>query len=226
MTNLQIQPIHLGMVNCYLIKGQGCILVDTGLPGRMKTFLKTLMSKDTSPKEIDLIVLTHGHFDHVGLARDIKVLSGAKLVIHEREASWLENGISPIPPGTTCWGKVLSTIGKLIPSVKVPSIQADLLIRDDGMSLQPYGVPGEIIHTPGHTMGSISILLESGDAFVGDLAMNARAMRLTPGIPIFAEELSLVFKSWSKLLDLGAKRIFPAHGEPFSADVLRKNLLS
>ena len=226
MTNFQIQPIQLGMVNCYLIKGQGCILVDTGIPGQMKTFLKTLMRWDTSPNEIDLVVLTHGHFDHVGLARDIKVLSGAKLGIHESEAAWLENGISPIPPGTTRWGKVLSTMGKLIPNFKVPSTDADLLIGDDGMSLQPYGVPGEIIHTPGHTMGSISVLLESGDAFVGDLAMNARAMRLTPGIPIFAEELALVFKSWSKLLDLGAKMIFPAHGKPFSADVLKKKLIS
>ena len=70
----------------------------------------------------------------------------------------------------------------------------------------------------------MSILLENGDAIVGDLAMNAKYLRLSPGIPIFAEDVSLIKPSWIKLLDLGAKIIYPAHGNPFSADVFRKQL--
>ncbi len=49
--------------------------------------------------------------------------------------------------------------------------------------------------------------------------MNAFPLRLTPGVPIFADDLELVKQSWKKLLDLGAKKIYPAHGKPFSSEV-------
>ena len=81
-----------------------------------------------------------------------------------------------------------------------------------------------MVYTPGHTLGSTSVLLNSGEAFVGDLAMSAKVMRLNPGMPIFAEDMDLVKASWKKLLDLGAKTIYPAHGKPFSAEVFRQQL--
>ena len=98
------------------------------------------------------------------------------------------------------------------------------MLGDDGLSLDEYGIPGKVIHTPGHTMGSMSVLTENGDAFVGDLAGSARYMRLKPGMPIFAENESLIKPSWKKLLDSGAKMIYPAHGKPFPAEALRKQL--
>jgi glyoxylase-like metal-dependent hydrolase (beta-lactamase superfamily II) len=70
-------------------------------------------------------------------------------------------------------------------------------------------------------MGSVSVLLETGDAFVGDLAMNALPLRLSPGLPIFAENMQKVKESWKLLLDQGAKIVYPAHGKPFSAEVMR-----
>ena len=80
--------------------------------------------------------------------------------------------------------------------------------------------------TPGHSPGSVSILRESGEAFVGDLAMNKFPLRLNPGLSIFAEDLSGLKESWKRLLDQGAKTGAdnPAHGEPFSAEVIRKAL--
>jgi glyoxylase-like metal-dependent hydrolase (beta-lactamase superfamily II) len=190
----------------------------------MNSFTKALQRYDFDWKEIDLLVITHGHMDHTGLAREIKDLSGAKLAIHQREADWLKRGSAPIPPGTTFLGRLLSSLGSLIPAITVPPTGADILIGDDGLSLDVYGIPGEVIYTPGHTLGSVSVLLGSGDAFVGDLAMNARMMRLTPGPPIFAEDMDLVLGSWAKLLKSGAKRIYPAHGKPFSADVFKRYL--
>ena len=74
-------------------------------------------------------------------------------------------------------------------------------------------------------MGSVSVLLETGDAFVGDLAMNGLPMRIGPGLPIFAEDLQKVKESWQLLLDRGAKTVYPAHGKPFSADAIRRILL-
>ena len=87
-----------------------------------------------------------------------------------------------------------------------------------------FGIHGKVIHTPGHSSGSISVLLETGDAFVGDLAMNGFPLRIGPGLPIFAEDLQKVKESWKLLLDMGVKNVYPAHGNPFSAEMIRKIL--
>ena len=58
------------------------------------------------------------------------------------------------------------------------------------------GVALKVIHTPGHSSGSVSILLETRDVFVGDLAMNKFPLRLTPGLPIFAEDWAKLKESW------------------------------
>ena len=92
------------------------------------------------------------------------------------------------------------------------------------ISLESFDIPARVIYTPGHTMDSMSVLLESGEAIVGDLAMNTRLLRLSPGMPIFAEDLSLIKPSWKKLLDSGARKIYPSHGKPFSAQVLQTQL--
>ncbi len=84
--------------------------------------------------------------------------------------------------------------------------------------------PGRVIHTPGHTAGSVSVLLETGEAFVGCMAHNNLPFRLRPGLPIFAEDLEQLRESWKQVLNQGARTIYPAHGEPFSADIIRRIL--
>ncbi len=108
--------------------------------------------------------------------------------------------------------------------LQISATKVDIVLGDEETSLAPFGIPGRVLYTPGHTMGSVSVLLESGDAFVGDLAMNGLPLRLGPGVPVFADDLELVKKSWRLLLDQGAKTIYPGHGKPFPADVLRKAL--
>ena len=220
----QIHSISLGMVNSFLIKGEKAILIDAGMPGQMRRLLKGLAAAKTRPDEIDLLLLTHGHFDHIGLAKEIVDLSGARTAIHAREKDWLETGKPPFPPGITAWGKFLIALMQLAPIPDLQPAKVDIALGDDGLALDEYGIPGKVVYTPGHTMGSVSVLLDSGEAFVGDLAMSAKFMRLTPGMPIFAEDVRLVKDSWQKLLDLGAKIIYPAHGKPFSAEVFRKEL--
>jgi glyoxylase-like metal-dependent hydrolase (beta-lactamase superfamily II) len=82
----------------------------------------------------------------------------------------------------------------------------------------------KVIYTPGHSSGSVSVLLDTGDVFVGDLAMNKFPLRFSPGLPIFAEDWDKVIESWKILLDQGAKTVYPAHGKPFLVDVIRKAL--
>jgi hydroxyacylglutathione hydrolase len=222
---VQIHTISLGMVNCYLLKEEKYILIDTGVPGQEKAFFRGLENAGVLPERIELVIITHGHMDHIGMASVVKERTGAKLAIHEREVDWLENGKPPMPPGATPFGKLLMSLGRLVPPITVEPAVADIVLSDAGLSLEAYGLPGKVVYTPGHTLGSVSVLLASGEAFVGDLAMSARFMRATPGLPIFAEDLDLVLQSWQGLLDLGAKTIYPAHGKPFPADVFRKKLL-
>lgn len=222
--SVQIFPISFGFVSAFLLKGEKTVLIDAGIPGQMDRLLKGLSASHTKPKDIDLLLFTHGHFDHIGLAKEIVDLSSAQTAIHTREKSWLETGDAPLPPGATIWGKFLMSLMNFAPKMRVPGTPVDIELGDEGFSLDEYGIPAQVIHTPGHTLGSMSILLENGEAIVGDLAMSAKYMRLSPGIPIFAEDISLIKPSWQKLLDLGAKMIYPAHGKPFSAEIFRKQL--
>jgi glyoxylase-like metal-dependent hydrolase (beta-lactamase superfamily II) len=98
----------------------------------------------------------------------------------------------------------------------------DIVLGSDVFDLEEYGIPGRIIPTPGHTPGSVSVLLDSGEAFVGDLAMNKLPLRRTPGLPIFAEDKATVITSWRLLLAEGVRTIYPAHGPSFPAEVMRR----
>jgi glyoxylase-like metal-dependent hydrolase (beta-lactamase superfamily II) len=222
---MRIIPVTLGFDQCYLLQAGVAVLVDAGTPGKARVFAKALERAGIAPRDVKLIVVTHGHWDHSGSARDIRKLTGARLALHEREAPWLENAIAPMPPGATAWGRILvGILSVYMPFVRIPACSVDLKLGNEGLSLAVYGIPGKVLHTPGHSSGSMSVLLDSGEAFVGDLAMNGFPLRLTPGFPIFAEDMATLRESWRLLLAQGARMIYPAHGKPFEADIMRKAL--
>lgn len=224
--SVKIRPIKLGVDNCYVIQGDGTVMIDAGSSWQAARFRKAMDRLRIDPRSIRLIVITHGHFDHIGSARDIQEMTGAKIAMHEREREWLENSLKPLPPAVTTWGSIFkTTMGVFLPLIKFPPAHVDVVLGDDSLSLADFGIPGRIIYTPGHSMGSVSVLLETGDAFVGDLAMNGLPLRLSPGLPIFAEDLQKVKESWRLLLDLGAKTVYPAHGKPFSVEIMRRIVL-
>jgi hydroxyacylglutathione hydrolase len=223
---VEIYSKRLGINCCYVIKDGGCVMIDAG-PSKSEQAIEGWLGEiGIQPEEILLIVLTHGHFDHVGSALGVKEITGAKIAIHEQDQEPLENGVVVWAPGVTTWGRVVYTI--LMPLVKAmyqfPGAQADVVLRDEGLSLAEYGIPGRVIHTPGHSPGSVSVLLETGDAFVGCMAHNILPFRLRPGLPIFADDLPQVRESWRPLLERGAETIYPAHGDPFPVEVIRKVL--
>jgi hydroxyacylglutathione hydrolase len=222
---INIYPIPLGVDQGYIIQGEGVIMIDGGAPKKAKAFIKGIDRTPIKPKDITLVILTHAHWDHIGSARDIKELTGAKIAIHRREKEWLEKSLKPLPPGVTLWGKIFAKIMAMFtPFVHLPPTNVDIILEDEEFPLGEFGIDGKVIFTPGHSPGSVSILLGTGDAFVGDLAMNAFPLRLSPGLPIFAEDVHEVKDSWRLLLDRGAKKIYPAHGNPFSAEIIRNVL--
>jgi glyoxylase-like metal-dependent hydrolase (beta-lactamase superfamily II) len=220
----EIHRLSLGC-NCYLIKEEGIILVDGGSPNKEKKFRKQLKDLSIEPKDISLILLTHGHWDHIGSIHELKRLTGCEVAINQHEKDWVEQALKPIPPGINLWGKILGVIAKIsMLLVNFPATSVDLVLEDKEFPLESYGIHGKVLYTPGHSLGSMSLLLATGDAFVGDLAVNGLPQRIGPGMSVFAEDISAVKESWRLLLNRGARWIYPAHGNPFKADLLEKLL--
>jgi len=84
------------------------------------------------------------------------------------------------------------------------------------------GIDARILHTPGHTGGSISAVLSGGNAIVGDAAMNFLKFCLTWYRPVYIEDNQPMFANRLKLTEQGIRRIYPAHGRDFAADKLTR----
>jgi glyoxylase-like metal-dependent hydrolase (beta-lactamase superfamily II) len=222
--DVRIDRVKVGITTTYLLRGHGAVLVDPGLSGRGKAVLRVLSRALGDSGTIDLMVATHGHYDHIGAAGCLREALDAPFAIHRNDARWAREGTVTLPPGVTPWARFLSRVAGpvVLPLAQrfAAAVEPDLLIDDSGLSLEEHGIPGRIVPTPGHTPGSVSVLLETGDAFVGDLAMNGPPLCLRPSLGVFAENLDQMRASWQRLLDRGARTIHPAHGSAFPADVL------
>jgi glyoxylase-like metal-dependent hydrolase (beta-lactamase superfamily II) len=222
---LEIFRVKLGLNSCYLIRGKDVVMIDGGMPKKLKVFKRVLSRLGINPSDIKLIVLTHSHFDHSGSAREIREFTGAKIAIHESERTYLEDGGMIIPKGVNFYGKITKPwLFAIFKKISFPKLKPDILITDEPYPLKAYGIDGNIIHTPGHTVGSISVILDSGEAFVGCMAHNGFPFRLRPGLPIYAQDIEVIKRCWKILIDSGIKMIYPGHGKPFPVEVIKKSL--
>ena len=224
--NINIFPIPMMFDTIYAVRSEGVILIDGGDPGKMENFKRGLELSSIKPQEIQLIILTHGHWDHIGSAKEIQAWTGARILLHQKDMHFLDETHPSQPPGFTLWGKIIIEMLKMYTlKMRLPTFQVDIVAKDEEISLVEYGIPGKVVYTPGHSWGSVSVLMDGGQVLVGDLAMNMFPMRISPGLPIFGDDIQVVKKSWQKLLDLGAKTVYPAHGKPFLAERLIKVVL-
>jgi len=223
--SVEVRRLPGAITTCYLIKERGLILVDAGPSQKSEQLLKKLQPLSVNPKDISLLVLTHAHWDHAGALSQWKGLSGCKVAVSHHEKEWVEKALNPQPGMLSVWGISMILLSRMLaPLHPFGGTSVDLSLDDGGRSLEPFGISGKVLHTPGHTPGSMSVLLDNGDAFVGDLAMNGFPARPGPGMPTLGDDANAVKRSWRLLLDSGAKRIHPAHGKSFDADVLRRKL--
>ena len=222
----QIIPFRSSINTCYLIKDKGAILIDAGYPDLAQSFSKFLHQHEIEPGEIQLIVITHGDFDHVGGAKALKEMTGADIAIHDNDRRNMEEGIFHWPEGVTPWGRVSRAMFKPLMKAKVdfPPVKADLVLGDNDQSLEEFGIAGKIIFTPGHTYGSVSVLLDSGEAFIGCLAHNMVPFVLKPSLPIYAKDIGLLKESLKKVIDRGAEILYPGHGNPIPVEKMTKYL--
>lgn len=230
---ISIYPLDFGFNQCYIIQSNtAAIMIDSGLPNKAKEFKKALEEIKMTPNNIKLIILTHGHIDHIGSAKDIKDITGAKIAMHKADIEHIDESKwrKKLPKGIGIWGKTFSGLMHTWAHfVKLKPFEVDLIVDDEGMPLTDFGIPGKIVHTPGHTAGSISVILGSGEAFVGCMAQNRASiymmpLRLSPGLPVLADDIEKVKESWKTILTPEIKTIYPGHGKPFPAEKIRKIL--
>lgn len=157
--------------------------------------------------------------------KELKTKIGAPIAIHRADAEYLKEGINYIGTPTGLSARILKSFFIQADESISKSIKADIVFDDDEDLLE-FGIDGRVIHTPGHTDGSVSLFLSGGEAIVGDLIMGGILFRRKPRYPLFVSELSMLKESIRKVIHLAPKVIYASHGGPFSpvdAQKLLKN---
>jgi len=219
----EIISFNLGLTSCYLIISKEIVMIDTGMPNKLQLFKKILSKNKIDPARIKLIVLTHSHFDHCGSASDIRDLTGAKIAIHESERECVEHDKVLIPKGVNFNGKITQP---LIFSFKIPfpKFTPDIFLNNDPYPLTEFGIDGQIIHTPGHTIGSVSVILNSGEAFVGCMAHNGFPFRFKPGLPIYAQDIGAIKENRKVLIHKVTTFVYPGQVKVVPIEVIKNQL--
>jgi glyoxylase-like metal-dependent hydrolase (beta-lactamase superfamily II) len=166
---IEIFPIQTRFDTVYIVRGDGIILIDGGDPQKIAKVKLGIEKASIEPKEIQLIVLTHGHWDHIGSVRDIKDLTGAKVLLHQKDMHLLDDTPPSQPPGFTPWGKFIIALLKLATrSVHIPRF--DVILHWEERCPGQLWDPGKW-YAPQDTRGDHKCGAGRG-SFVGDLAMN------------------------------------------------------
>jgi glyoxylase-like metal-dependent hydrolase (beta-lactamase superfamily II) len=230
MNNTSSHTVHslkLGWTQCFLLKCTGgYLLIDTDYPKHYRRFEKKLANLGIATSDIKYLLLTHHHDDHAGFAAELVRSTGCRVIAHSNAVSPLKQGKSEetIKPVNRRIQIVFTLYTLFHKDFKFPPLtptERDFVIEGDNDTLlKGVGIDGAILHTPGHTRDSISVLLSDGSAFVGDAAMNFLRWTGVGHRPIYIEDINTVYESWRKLRERGARVIYPSHGRPFSATEL------
>lgn len=204
---LKVHSLQLGLGCAYLLEfPDGMILIDCGSVGQEQQVMKFL--KKLGRSDLRMICITHAHLDHYGSAAALRRLTGAPVAIHHDDAEAMARGQTNIGQARS-FGQVIRWILPLAELALRPEpVEADLLL-DDGDDLGIAGLSAQVVHTPGHTPGSICLWVEGSLAFVGDLILT----RGSPHIQqLYAQDWSLIPSSVARLQTLHPRWIYPGHG--------------
>lgn len=209
-----IKIIKLGFVNAYLIEEKGgFILIDTGLAGKWPKLEKELIEATCLPDRLKLVIVTHGDSDHIGNCRILQEKYKAKIAIEDHDQAIVKAGFSGKRKVKPILMRIIFFVIGFFRLYKIGAAKEfipDIFLKD-GQDLKEYGLAASIIHVSGHTQGSIAVLTEAGDLFIGDTMVNFRKPKWAN---IIQDEEDLK-QSREKLKGRNIKIVYPGHGRPF-----------
>lgn len=172
--------------------GRNRLLVDLGWPGRAAALFANLERMGVPLSEIRYGLATHFHIDHAGAAQDLKNRGVPLLVMQEQVHAipLMKQAIKPADNYTD-----ISTHDNVV-----------VTTGESRAFLQRIGIEGEILHTPGHSDDSVTLVLDIGCAFTGDLTLESM---------VAEEDAFVVGRSWQLLRDREVTTIYPGHGAPY-----------
>jgi glyoxylase-like metal-dependent hydrolase (beta-lactamase superfamily II) len=215
-----IVEIPLRMSNAYLLESSTPVLVDAGTVGDMDDLRHDLFELGLRPAAIRLVIVTHAHHDHAGLASDLQAL-GAKVMLGEGDVAQARRGEDDDLKATGLTGSLLKP---LLPKL-FPAFEPDIVVREP-TSLKDWGVDGAVLPMPGHTPGSLVVLLANHAAFVGDEMLGGYLAGMLfpdrPGEHYYQADPAANRRNIAALLSMGVETFYLGHGGPVSApDVAR-----
>lgn len=209
--------------NCYfIVKDNNAVLVDTSIKAERAVIERAM--KRSGLERPDAIILTHDHFDHAGNAEYFRRRYNCNVIIHENAYKGLTDGYTDLPDGMSQpYRSITGYINSreiILPIQRFTPCKEAIPVSD-GATLTEYGINALLLSTPGHTDGSISIIVDGEIAIVGDCMVHKKRGEI---FPPFAKHPNEVISSWQKLVNTGCRLFLPAHGKEISAELLKNKL--
>jgi len=198
-------------VYSYILVGETITLIDTGVAGCENAIFDYIRLIGRDPREISLIILTHSHPDHIGAAKAIREATGCSVMAHPAERAWIEdvdrqNRERPVPGFSTLVGGSVQLDHELA--------EGDVIDTD---GTEEYEI--QVYHTPGHSAGSVSLLIQGeGALFCGD------AVPVDGDIPVYDDARQSV-RSIKKIQAIrGIRVLLSAWDEPRLGDAAYRQM--
>ena len=197
--------VSFGFVNAHLVvTDDGVVLVDTGLPRRSARIDAGLRSMKRVIGDIRTVLLTHHHVDHIGNVADVRARSGARVFAHAADAPSITGAVTPPRPASRL-GRLAGRFMTAAPT------KIDQLIT----APESEPLPGfTALHTPGHTRGHVSYLLDraGGILFAGDAVAGARGGKVHSTPRTIAADPAEMDRSVGRLASFDFEHAVFGHG--------------
>ena len=202
-------PLGAGILstNIYLLADDDITIVDSGFTGRTKQVLNAVRSLGYTSSDVKRIIITHHHPDHVGSLLELRDSTGADVIAHPLDVPYIDGRLRQPRTENMGWRSALLKLSEKLWRITPVTVTETV---DDGDEL-PGGI--KILHTPGHTQGSICIYMESKRLVIaGDLLVNRFGLKLPSRA--FTVDMYREAHSLQKLAEMEFDIVCFGHGRP------------
>lgn len=186
-----IKTLKYGNTKTFFVSSGEGILIDTDWAGTLPAFFKEIKRNNIEVRDIGYVLITHYHPDHMGIAGEL-IRLGVKLLVIDVQREFVHSSDDIIRRSGA----------EFVPIDESSAVY--ISCEESREFLRGIGIDGEIIHTPGHSDDSVSLILDSGTAFVGDL----------PPIDVIdGYDDVAVRESWDLILSYSPKVVYYGHAK-------------